>query len=461
MTERGHFKDSGLDQLASRGYNVAQFVSYDQNGQQRFSRTAGQAANHVFDSQAQAAEHMLTNTTGHAVNVRSYHPHQPESKPFVMDLRTVDDAVAVLQARAGEGLHAIMNEYVDECDGGVSGVAFGNTMEFAPDATPRAVERAGAARLTRQMGANILRTVYGVAPDIGGASDERIEFTITPLRSGVANTQTLVWESRKMEAAPQTADVRWPNKFSAMLGDKTFGLLVADQIGLSVPRTYVNNRRVAPFSFGQQTGTGEYWMRTAPAEQTPGLYTTTRGWTDPFKIMQAEDPHGDKIASILSQESVDAQYSGACVMGADGQLIINGKRGYGDDFMVGESGTSAIPPEVAQRVIANYQRASTALGGPVRFEWVFDGSRLWTVQLHRGESASYGNVIFPGSDDTQYISFATHDSAGHSRINELRELIAAHQPGTGIELVGDVGVTSHLGDILRKAGIPSFITAGK
>lgn len=461
MTERGHFKDSGLDQLASSGYNIAQFVSYDDNGGQRYSRTAGNAANHLFASQADAAECMLTNTTGHAVNVRSYDPHEPESKPFVMELRTVDDILAVLRARKNEGLHTIMNEYVNECDGGVSGVVFGNAMEFAPDATPRIVERGGTANFTRAMGADILRKVYGVVASVSTNPNERTEFTITPLRTGVHNEHTLVWESRIMDGAPQTADTRWPNKFSTMLGDKTFGLLMADQVGLRVPYTHVTNRRVAPFSFGQPTGTGEYWMRTAPVEQTPGLYTTTRGWTDPYKIMQNEDPEGDKIASILSQEGIDAQYSGACVMGADGQLIINGKYGYGDDFMVGESGTDTIPPEVTKRIVANYQKASLALGGPVRFEWVYDGKELWTVQLHRGESASYGNVIFPGNTDTAYIRFATHDTSGHSRIDELRQLIAAHRPGTGIELVGDVGVTSHLGDILRKAAIPSFITSSK
>lgn len=461
MVERGHFKDEGLEALASKGQNVAQFVSYDDNGLQRFSRVVGQTPNHKFASQAEAAEYMLANTQEHIVNVRSYHPHQPESKPFIMGIQTVDDVMSVLNARQAEGLHTLINEAVATDDGGVSGVVYGNTVEIVPDDTPRGVEKPGVARFTRVMGANVIKTIYGVTPEFVADPNIRQEFTITPLRRGVQNGHTITWELREMEGAPTTAETRWPNNLSTMLGDKAFGLIMADQIGLHVPRSTVINRRVAPFTFGEPTGSGEFWMRTAPNAQTPGLYTTTHGWTDPYEIMRKEDPEGKNIASILSQEGIDAEFSGACVMGSDGKLIINGKRGYGDDFMVGESGTDALPCDVVQKIKDNYFYASEQLGGPVRFEWVFDGDRVWTVQLHRGESASYGNVIFPGNETTTYMQFATHDTDGHSRIEALRELIANHTPGVGIELVGDVGVTSHLGDLLRKSQIPSFITSVK
>lgn len=459
MVERGHFKDEGLDTLAASGMNVAQFVSFDADGEQRYSRVVGKAPNHQFASQAEAAAYMLAHTTEQQVNVRSYDPYEPESKPFVMRLKTVDDVLATLTARRNEGLHSIMNETVDECDGGVSGVVFGNMIEVVPDSTPRGVELPGVARFEREMGKRVIETIYGVTPNFVDNPNTRQEFTITPLRRGVKNEHTITWELREMGGAPTEADTQWPNKLGTMLGDKAFGLLIADQIGLAVPRTQVISRRVAPFTFGQPTGTGEYWMRTAPNKQTPGLYTTTHGWVDPYDIMRREDPEGENIASILSQEGVDASYSGACVMGSDGQLIINGKKGYGDDFMVGESGTNPVPTDVQARVRDNYHYASEQLGGPVRFEWVVDtNGKLWTVQLHRGESASHGNVIYPGDETTAYVPFATHDADGHSRIETLRKLIAEHQPGTGFELIGDVGVTSHLGDLLRKAQIPAFIT---
>src|SRR5262249_21798426 len=44
----------------------------------------------------------------------------------------------------------------------------------------------------------------------------------------------------------------------------------------------------------------------------PGRFTTVRGWTDPFALVEAEDPRSE-IASVLVQDSVDARYSGAAI----------------------------------------------------------------------------------------------------------------------------------------------------
>ena len=46
-------------------------------------------------------------------------------------------------------------------------------------------------------------------------------------------------------------------------------------------------------------------------------------------------------------------------------------------------------------------------------------------------------------------------------IDELRDLIARVQgTGEGIILAGNIGVTSHMGDLLRRARIPSHIEPG-
>jgi hypothetical protein len=88
----------------------------------------------------------------------------------------------------------------------------------------------------------------------------------------------------------------------------------------------------------------------------------------------------------------------------------------------------------------------------VRFEWAWDGRTVWILQLHRGASAAAGRVIVPG-DAARYHRFEV--SRG---IESLRELITHIQgTGDGIALVGRVGVTSHLGDLLRRARIPSRI----
>ena len=99
--------------------------------------------------------------------------------------------------------------------------------------------------------------------------------------------------------------------------------------------------------------------------------------------------------------------------------------------------------------MAVYRRASERLG-PVRCEWVHDGDTVWVVQLHKGASTSQGRVIVPGQSAHDHRFDVTRG------IDALRALIERVK-GTrdGIVLVGHVGVTSHFGDLLRHARIPS------
>ena len=47
-------------------------------------------------------------------------------------------------------------------------------------------------------------------------------------------------------------------------------------------------------------------------------------------------------------------------------------------------------------------------------------------------------------------------------LEKLRELIASVDGDEGIEVAGHIGVTSHAGDLLRRAAIPSrLVEAGK
>jgi hypothetical protein len=441
MPTHAHYKDEGLNTLSEQGYNVAQFVSHDPTGRQRYSRTLGQAANYVFDTVADCSEYILAHSTGHSLNVRSFDPTDPKSKPFDYGITRTGDATALVAQRHRDGLHTIINETINVDDGGVSGVVFGNVIEFAPHDTPRCVEKPGTVQLTRSMGAATLHAIYGFTPDFPHDPNLRMEFSIHPLKHGYKDSHTVVWETEFSTHMPIEAVTQWPNKFSDML--------IADQIGLNVPKTTVFNRTIKPFEFGRSTGSHEVWLRTAPNVQTPGLFTTVHGWIDPYKLLEREDPRGEAIASILSQESVGAVYSGACIMSADNELLVEGKAGTGDGFMVGEQPVEQLPGYIRKVVSDTYYQAESRLG-PVRFEWVYDGIYVWVVQLHKGKSSSTSEIIYPGQDDTEYIEYDTTRG-----INGLRDLITAHMPGAGIILRGNVGVTSHFGDLLRKAGIPS------
>ena len=450
-------KDEVLNRLAKRG-NVAQFVAFRPNGttsspRQSFSRIAGHEPNELFLDARQAVDALMASSGESKVNVRSYLPDNPRSREFVYGLSTVDEAISVLLRLTTEGLHTIVNETIDVSDGGVSGVVQGGTIEFAPDDTPRCVEKPGVASLPFGNGIELLRTVYGFTPELESHAGERTEFSIHPRARGWRRGHTLIWEHETgVEPALGTMS-RWPNKFSRMIGDKAFGLLMADRLGVLVPRTLVVARRVAPFSFGRETGSTEIWTRTCPFEPHPGLYTTVKGWTDPFTLLQSEDPDGNVLASVLRQDAVNAGHSGATIIGADGELAIEGRRGEGDKFMLGLDSPEFLPARVLDDVRSLHRRLSATLG-PVRLEWVHDGVYAWVVQLHLGATASAGSILVPGDAET-WVRFPVERG-----LVALRETLARLPEGSGVVLVGEVGLTSHVADLVRKAGVPARLSVG-
>jgi hypothetical protein len=442
-------KDELLSRLAARA-NVAQFVSFgpDPDLPQRHSCLRGHPPGRRFATPADAVGALLALAPAGSVNVRSFRAGAPRGGPLTYGLSRRDDVLAVLGARAGDGLHTIVNETVDVHDGGVSGVAQGGLVEFAPGDTPRSVESPGTAALAHDQAMALLTTVYGFVPDLDGRPGERVEFSIHPVVAGVRQTHTIAWECEPVEPARLTARLTWPNRFSRFLGDKAFGLLVADLLGLPVPATTVVGRRVAPFAFGRPTGSGERWLRTCPAEPVPGRFLTQRGWRDPYALLAAEDPAGTELAAVLSQEGVPARWSGAAIPQAGGGLLVEGVDGFGDDFMGARAAPAALPGEVVDDVRRVGARAAAALG-PVRFEWSHDGDTAWVLQLHLADTAVTGTTIHPGSPSRWH----RFDPA--QGLDRLRDLIATVPPGEGIELTTAVGVTSHAGDLLRRAAIPS------
>jgi hypothetical protein len=442
-------KDEILDRLAERG-SVAQFISYrpDDRGAplMSFNRLAGASANASFSSMTSAIEALFARSPEGTVNVRSYTPDSPRSREFLYGLQTVDDVVAAINRLTSEGLHTIANETVNVADGGVSGVVQGDTVEFAPDDTPRCVEKPGVASLPFDLAIRLLSTVYGFVPDLQ-CGKVRTEFSIHPLRRGTRQSHTLLWEQEENVGMTVDATMQWPNRFSRHIGDKAYGLLMAWMLGLKVPYTTAIPRRLAPFSFGTPTGSHEIWTRTCPVEPRPGLYTTTLGWIDPFSLLGKEDPDGTQIASLLSQAAVPAAYAGAAIVGPQG-LIVEGKAGSGDSFMLGVAPPEALPDSILDDITSQYDELSRHLGA-VRFEWVHDGSSPWLVQLHRGATGSSGSVIVPGDAD-HWVPFKVTQG-----LEALRTLVENLPKNSGIELVGEVGLTSHFADLVRKVAVPT------
>ena len=453
------FKDVVLDRLASVA-NVAQFVSFNPDLHQRFSRVRGFPSNHYFGSYQEGIRTLLANCSDGTVNIRSFDPASGKSAAFIYG-KGFAEACNAVRKLAQRGLYTIVNETVDIGDGGVSGVALGNVIEFAPGDTPRCVEQPGVVSLERKVGIDLLKIVYGFTPSLDFAQDYRVEFSIHPIRRGVCHEHTIVWELEQVKVGEPSPSWIWPNRFSRFIGDKVYGLLIAHILGFPVPRTTVVCRRVPPFTFGRPTGTGEIWIRTSPGERQPGRFTTQSHWCDPFELMHQEDPSGIEIPSVLVQEGVEAQegvedtFSGALNASQTGEPIIEGVRGKGDEFMVGKKPPEHLPTDVVNSVKSIYHRIEDHLGSIEKMEWVYDRCQVWVVQLHRGMTMnSVPGVIVPG-EAQYYHRFEIRNGIAALRelVNDLRSKSVNH----GIVLIGDVGITSHFGDILRRSGIPSRI----
>lgn len=455
VTSEALRKDASLDYLAQRGFNVAQFVSFSPAGngpRQEYARVAGHSPNAAFTDLKAAVEALLRTSPDKSVNVRSYEPFDPQSREFIYGIKSAGDAAAAVERLTAEGLHTIVNETVDINDGGVSGVLMGNVLEFAPDDTPRCVEKPGTASLPRGWGRELLSTVYRFPVELAVPIASRLEFSIHPRPRGWQRTNILTWEFSEQAHVEAKPVLDWPNRFSRLVGDKVFGLLVAYHLGLPVPLTTVVNRRIAPFSFGRPTGWGETWIRTAPLEQVPGKFTTHRGWIDPYALMHLEDPENSEIVSVLSQEGIQPRHSGALIVGRSGEILLEGKEGEGESLMLGTSAPEDLPERVIADVHRLFQHAEAALGA-VRLEWVHDGDRAWIVQLHRGATESDSLRLTQGDAD-HWISFDVKLG-----LEALRTTIQSIPVGAGLTLKGRVGLTSHIADVIRKAKIPARMEA--
>lgn len=404
---------------------------------------------------------LIESSNSKSVNIRSFSIVSMKGHSLVYGKKAdeINEILNVIQKNCNENKYSIINETIDVNDGGVSGVILGNLIEFAPNDTPKCVEKPDICFLEKNMGMHLLKTVYGFELDCDFDESYRVEFSLHPHREGLRKSYTIIWEYEKFEEYEYDIKIKWPNKFSRFIGDKPFGLIIADYLGFNVPYTTVISRNVPPFSFGQETGLKEKWIRTAPIVKEPGKYYTGDKWTDPFVLMQKEELKGDNqinIASILSQSAVEAVYSGGAIIGENqASDVIEGVAGKGDNFMVGADYLDFLPDSVLLKLkeLLNEIRKYYYLLGDVSIEWVFDGTKIWLVQLNQIKEKGLGTTIVVG-EPTKYEKFYVEDG-----LEQLRSKINAIKGcDIGIELIGDVGLTSHFGDVLRHANIPSFIS---
>jgi hypothetical protein len=442
-------KDEALDRLADE-FNVAQFVSYRPGPDltSRYCRIRGHEGASTNGDQGALVEILLSRSSTGTVNIRTFRSGIRKGNPFKYGIDSARDAIETVRKFAADGFYVIVNETIAVDDGGVSGVRVGGITEFAPDATPRVVEEADVLSADDVTADAILATVYGIRLPLPPDGSLRVEFSVHPGPVGYRHEPWIFWEVERVRDQALEAHFKWPNRFSQHLGDKAFGLLMGHLAGIAVPKCSVLARRVPPFEFGVKTETHDRWLRTCPRSFSPGKYPTEHGWTDPFQMMADADPSGERIASVLVQDGVEAEWSGAARV-AHGDATIEGVRGSGEDFMLGLAHPADLPATVTSRVKRLLNQAVKRFG-PVRIEWVADTNQMiWLIQLNQMEYQA-PDVIAPGIA-TQWRRFAPS-----SGLDELRNLLEeATREGFGIEITEPVGLTSHVGDLLRSANVPA------
>ncbi len=462
------YKDKTLEHLAHTA-NVAQFVSFGPgpNPEQRYARIRGMNPNHKFSTIEEAVSAMLAHSPEGRVNIRSFDPERPEGNPFIRDQTSPTEVLrCVRELASARGLYSIVNEAIDEGDGGVSGVSYRGLIEFAPDATPRCVDdpEKETCGLPFELGMRFLRSVYGFEPDLRGREGARVEFSIHPQPRGWLQAHTIIWQLEQRPGPDYHSVTQWPNDMSRFVGDKAFGLAVAAAAGLPVPRTLVVMDRLFPWSFGRATGSGEIWTRCCPAIKVPGLYPTVRGWHDPVAALgdpwildptsRPTVPNAVPVVSVLVQEAVHSDYSGRTKTSAD-TLLIHGVPGAGDKFMRGEEAEVALPSHVEDAIRTLHQRAASHFG-VVDLEWVYDGATAWIVQMNAPVRPVAPDA---GADRvTRWVEFLFEPG----RIEEFRHAVAELQ-GTdaGIVVIGkNISPLSHLGEIAEIHDVPArFVRA--
>ena len=453
-------KDEKLNYMLEKSIaNIAQFVSFKPGDEININyickRDFIYKNNQTFVDIIMC---LIDSSPSGTVNIRSFSSQTMKGNKIIMNksIKELNEIINIIKSNTINGKYSIINENIDINDGGVSGVVLGNIIEFAPEDTPKCVDKEGVCSLPRHIGMYILEKIYGFKPEINFEYDYRVEFSIHPSRQGVNNENTIIWEYEKLSQFNNKPTISWPNKFSKFIGDKVFGLLVADSLGLKVPKTTVISRNLAPFVFGTETGLFEKWIRTSPILKAPGKYYTSDKWTDPFILMNTEEAKGDKeinIASILSQDAIEAKFSGASIVGKDfDNDIIEGVVGKGEHFMIGEQDVYNLPEKVLREVkrVHSKIRGYYRYLGNVSIEWVYDGKDVWIVQMNQLKISSKKNIIVEGNP-VEYIEYDVKKG-----LEGLRNVISDIEgKNIGIELVGNIGITSHFGDLFRLSAIPS------
>lgn len=464
-------KDDVLQKKVKNGLNVAKFISFAP-GENLSIRHCCINSYELSEEQKKLTPEQLVKLlfeeAEKLVSVRTFKIGQESGNPVFFDQNNLDIVLDIVNKHTKMGYYVIVNEGLHFINSEVSGVMFGSLIEFAPAQSPRCVEKKGATCvLPVKLGLNILKRIYQILTLDKFNPHQRVEFSIYPYKCGVYSQNTIIWEVSEFDENDPNIPVEipkiiWPNPFSRVLGDKVFGLLVCNFMNYLVPKTIVLNKYFIPFTFGTSIKDNgiEYWCRSCPGERLPGQLPSVNKNFNVFDLMRQAEKLVEKesyIPSLIVQEGVKSIYSGSVITTRDGEIVIEGVKGRGDEFMLGNKVSEFLPSDVIKLVEATSQSIidHSFISNEIEFEWVYDGKHLWIVQLSVGKNMVSRSIVVEGAVN-EYLKFDPSKSA--SALTDLAEVIRkAKEINAGISIIGNVGRTSHIVHLLIKEQIPSII----
>lgn len=471
----GYLKENehGQEQLV----NVAQFFSVspvvedctmdDFMRMRAKCRRIKPSINNVEDTRiVELVDTLLSQSNSGKVSIRTFTRDQSSGNPLKLGLSNRDEILNILYKNSIDGYYSIVNEYIDICDGGVSGVICNDVIEFSPNDTPRCVEKDGVCRLPARIGIKMLRIIYGVNIGFLWKKNKRIEFSIHTKKIGYLDKLYTVWEITDTNEFDENIKVpiMYPNNFSKHIGNKTFGLILAHILGLNVPSGIVINRNIRPFTLttNPKRLPDDTIMRPAPSIKLPGEIDSKFEYTDVFEFMKEGM---ENVPSLILQERVLAEYSGAAQITEDCQRCdIEGVQGFGDKFMLGMQEPGELPSKVIDKLEGSFDKIKEyrELLGDINLEWVYS-DRVWIVQFDCVNNENKA-ISFTTEEPESWVQIAVPETNLKQFRESVEDLLEQRDiTGTnfGIEIRGNIGMLSHYGDIIREYNIPAKITKSK
>ncbi len=436
-----------LSRLAAEA-NVAQFVSFGPGHDlpQRHSCLRGHPPGHRFATAEEAVGALLALAPAGSVNVRSFLAGAPKGGPFSYGLTRRDDVLAVLRARAADGLHTIANETVDVARRRRLRGRAGRAGRVRPRGHAPFGRAARHRRPRPRPGHGACcATVYGFTPDLDGRPGERVEFSLHPLVAGVRQTHTIVWERERVDPVRLTHRLSLAQPVQPPARGQ--GLRPAGRRPPRPPRPGHHRRRAAgrPVPLRpphrERRALDPHLPGRAGAGQVPDPAGLAGSLRPPGRRGPVGDGHrrrarpGGRPGPVVGGRPPRQRRRAA---GRGRRRVRRGLHarpagpgpapGPGRSTTSGGSGPGPPPPS-----------ARSASSGPT------------TAPTPGWSSSTWPRRPRPAPPSTRGRRPAGAASTRPSGLEHLRQLIATVAPDEGIELTGDVGVTSHAGDLLRRA----------